>query len=95
MEFKSFPDIKKLSSTQFSITQKIHGTNAQILIVPAESTEKDDANKQEIVEKLGPGRHDGEWAGPGINSGEGLTQKHLSSLIGGNSQKVALFLLKP
>lgn len=75
MEFKSFPDIKKLSSTQFSITQKIHGTNAQILIVPAESTEKDDANKQEIVEKLGPGRHDGEWAGPGINSGEGLTQK--------------------
>lgn len=119
MEFKAFPDIKKLSSAQFSITQKIHGTNAHVLIIPlpdnVEETEDwmrngnynsievngkhfaifagsrtryivpgDDnygfaafvyANKQEFIEKLGPGRHDGEWAGLGINSGEGLATK--------------------
>lgn len=32
-------------------------------------------NKQEFIRLLGPGLHFGEWAGPGINSGEGLTQK--------------------
>lgn len=120
MEFKSFPDIKKLGSTVFTVTQKIHGTNAQVTIVPipdniedaAEWMKKegsyhtveindkyfalfvgsrtrwivpgDDnygfaafiyANKQAFVEKLGEGQHFGEWAGPGINSGEGLTEK--------------------
>ena len=29
-------------------------------------------NKEDIVRLLGPGRHDGEWAGSGINSGEGF-----------------------
>jgi|ERR1035437_1038208 hypothetical protein len=33
------------------------------------------ANKQEFIDKLGLGRHYGEWAGSGINSGEGLKQK--------------------
>jgi hypothetical protein len=33
------------------------------------------ANKEEFFDKLGVGYHYGEWAGPGINSGEGLTQK--------------------
>ena len=33
------------------------------------------ANKQEFIDKLGPGRHYGEWAGSGINSGEGLKNK--------------------
>lgn len=32
-------------------------------------------NKEELIAKLGLGRHDGEWAGPGINSGEGLKEK--------------------
>ncbi len=32
------------------------------------------ANKEEL-KKLGHGRHYGEWAGPGINAGEGLTEK--------------------
>jgi RNA ligase-like protein len=32
-------------------------------------------HKDEFIEKLKPGRHDGEWAGPGINSGEGLTER--------------------
>lgn len=115
MEFKSFPDIKKLGSTEFSITQKIHGSNAQIMIYPVYKTipntedsvivtdEVDHmellvgsrtrwiapgndnygfaafvyANKQEFIDKLGPGQHFGEWSGPGINSGEGLKEKTL------------------
>lgn len=32
-------------------------------------------NAKEFVDKLGVGQYFGEWAGPGINSGEGLTQK--------------------
>jgi hypothetical protein len=32
-------------------------------------------NKQEFIDKLGVGRWYGEWAGPGINSGEGLAEK--------------------
>lgn len=32
-------------------------------------------NKEEIIQKLGIGRHFGEWCGKGINSGEGLTEK--------------------
>lgn len=116
MEFKSFPEIKKLGSTEFSVTQKIHGTNAQVMIYPKKMERNVDAgngqgyteivetgemellvgsrtrwivpgddnygfaafvyaNKQEFIDKLGPGQHFGEWAGPGINSGEGLSQK--------------------
>ncbi len=117
MEFKPFPDIKKLSNVQMNITQKIHGTNAQILIVEfpdniedaerwmvtADAIEVDgkyyhvktgsrtrwitplddnygfaafvEKNKVEFVRKLGVGQHHGEWAGPGINSGEGLKER--------------------
>src|SRR5882762_5274769 len=99
MEFKSFGKIPRIDNIKISITQKIHGTNAQILIVE-ENGEKllipgsrtrwlslgDDNygfakfchdNKEEIIEKLGVGRHYGEWAGPGINAGEGLKEKTL------------------
>jgi hypothetical protein len=109
MEFKSFPDVKQLGKAAITITQKLHGTNAQILVyevyekpeigddpnapaaydVMAGSrnrwlTVDDDnfgfakfvqENKAEIIEKLGPGTWYGEWAGPGINSGEGLKEK--------------------
>jgi hypothetical protein len=34
-------------------------------------------NAQALIEALGPGVHFGEWCGPGINSGEGLTEKTL------------------
>jgi len=34
-------------------------------------------NKEELL-KLGPGRHFGEWWGPGINRGYGLKEKHFS-----------------
>jgi hypothetical protein len=96
--FESFPEIKKLESAELFITQKIHGSNAQVFIFQNESGELDlvcgsrtryiapgndnfgfaemvYANKQEFIEKLGVGRHFGEWAGPGINSGEGLTKR--------------------
>jgi len=105
MEFKSFEKITKFSGIAMTITQKIHGTNAQIRIYEEElpgsrSGEKiikcqassrtrdifvgDDNfgfaryvkdNEAEIIEKLGLGTHFGEWAGPGINSGEGLKEK--------------------
>jgi hypothetical protein len=110
MEFKSFEKISKFTGIAMTITQKIHGTNAQIRIydvtdnrtmndavlvgdrwfkVQASSRTRDIFvgddnfgfaryvfdNKQEIVEKLGVGTHYGEWAGPGINSGEGLSEK--------------------
>ena len=138
MEFKPFPKIEKFGKAQMHITQKIHGTNAQVFIfkntrvlgtVDTTMTEEqlkaslqytgtnklelapysdnsftviehftdilcgsrtrwitpeDDnygfarhvyAHKEEFIEKLGVGQHFGEWAGPGINSGEGLTEK--------------------
>lgn len=99
MEFKAFPEIKKLGSVVMSITQKIHGTNAHIIVFPYTSTNGEShevrwnvlvgsrtryiapgddnynfaahvyANKQAYIDLLGEGRHDGEWAGKGINSG--------------------------
>lgn len=35
-------------------------------------------HKQEFIDKLGEGVWYGEWVGPGINSGEGLTEKRLA-----------------
>ena len=102
MEFKPFKKISKLSDLQMTITQKVHGTNAHIMVFEYTSTNgesheprlgikaasrnrwlypEDDNygfakwvedNKDELIEKLGLGRHDGEWAGSGINSGEGF-----------------------
>lgn len=97
-KFESFPDIKKLGTAALFITQKIHGSNAQVYVFQKEDGSLDlavgsrnrwiapgndnygfaemvYANKQAFIDSLGPGRHYGEWAGPGINSGEGLMQK--------------------
>lgn len=97
-KFEAFPEIKKLGSAVMSVTQKIHGTNAQVFIFQQPdgtlgllvgsrtryiTPDADNygfathvyAHKQEFIDKLGPGHHYGEWAGPGINSGEGLSQK--------------------
>jgi len=112
-DFKAFHKILHISKMYMSITQKIHGSNAQILIkkIPDELmeiekkkfpnhklsghevfvgsrtrwlTREDDnygfcnwvgQNLEELIEKLGEGRHYGEWAGPGINCGEGLSEK--------------------
>lgn len=102
-EFRSFSDIIRLNSP-CTITEKIHGTNAQILIYETVEllggmdgahygkkitkakagsrtrwiTSEDDnfgfaafvqKNEKELIEKLGLGRHYGEWYGSGINSG--------------------------
>ncbi len=98
MEFKEFSKITRLNNVRWAITQKMHGTNASVWIIPnAEGgidfnvgsrtrfiTPDDDnygfarfvyENKDKFIELLGPGVHFGEWAGPGINSGEGLTEK--------------------
>lgn len=144
-EFKSFSKIPRFEGLQVIITQKIHGTNAQVYIEEIDvnnnqvcpcachsrrfwrepsyidgqlvhekmhshqecqcdryaiynnksykvyagsrtrwlTPEDDnygfakwvDQNAQTLIEFLGEGRHYGEWAGPGINSGEGLKQK--------------------
>lgn len=97
MEFNSYPKIERIGKLFMQITQKIHGTNAQVCIqkigdgfvVKAGSrtrwiTPQDDnygfakfvdENSVELIEKLGEGTHFGEWAGPGINSGEGLSER--------------------
>ncbi len=97
IEFKKFPKIERRSAAaliECHVTQKIHGTNAQLLITENGdllagsrsrwlSPEHDNygfaawakANEDELVRMLGPGRHYGEWAGPGINSGEGLSHR--------------------
>lgn len=95
-EFKSFPKIGRLEKLRMCITQKMHGSNAQIYITKegdiyvasrnrwldigddnygfAAFVEK---NREEIIRILGPGRHYGEWCGPGINNEEGLKEKTL------------------
>ena len=113
MEFKAFPKIDRLGNAIMYVTQKIHGSNAQVVIAnidcrlgdlaPEGSIEVDGQyyylkvgkrtswispendnfgfarfvfeNKEEFIRKLGPGTFHGEWAGPGINSGEGLKEK--------------------
>jgi len=99
-EFKSFDKILHIGKLYMTITQKIHGSNAQLLIYKDEDgnlkhkagsrtrwlDETDDnygfakfcnENRDELIGRLGQGRHYGEWAGPGINSGEGLKEKTL------------------
>jgi hypothetical protein len=114
MEFEAFPKIGKIGKLFMTITQKIHGTNAQVVIQgPLESVGEEDTkltqykvdddyyivragsknrwifvgddnygfarwvsdNAEALAKALGPGQHFGEWAGPGINSGEGLQEK--------------------
>lgn len=98
LEFKAFDKIEQLKKVSMHITQKIHGTNAQVFIYTKEDGTLDlicgsrtrwiypdndnygfanfvNTNKEAFL-KLGPGHHFGEWCGPGINSGEGLTEKY-------------------
>jgi hypothetical protein len=96
-DFIGFHKIDNIDRIFMNITQKIHGSNAQVFIFQEKegfelktgcrtrwiSPENDNFgfsrfiydHKDEFIEKLGPGRHFGEWAGPGINSGEGLKEK--------------------
>ncbi len=92
--FIKYPKIPRYSDhVRLCITQKLHGTNAQLEIegdtISCYSRNREltlnndnagftafiEANKQEFIHKLGPGRYYGEWCGPGINSGEGSSEK--------------------
>lgn len=111
MDFKGFGSIERIGKVFMNITQKIHGTNAQIFITDSTPEEVSNgqaldidgfyhtlrcgsrtrwitpdsdnygfatfvySHKEEFIRKLGNGQHFGEWAGPGINSGEGLSEK--------------------
>lgn len=93
--FKKYSKIPRPDNVKVRITQKVDGTNGQIvindngdMIVASKNRVLTDvkcdnhgflawtlANKDVLVQFLGVGRHYGEWCGPGINSGEGLTEK--------------------
>jgi hypothetical protein len=92
LDFEGFQSIERLQQP-IVITEKIHGTNAQILIdgqdIYAGSrtrwiTPDDDnynfakwvhGNREELIAKLGDGRHFGEWYGLGINAGYGMKER--------------------
>lgn len=92
MIFQPFNKISQLNKLEMIITQKIHGTNAQVIVADGQVlcgsrtrfiTPEDDnfgfakfvhENKDAFI-ALGEGVYFGEWAGPGINSGEGLVEK--------------------
>lgn len=95
IEFQAFQKIGRLSRSMV-ITEKIDGTNAQIIINEDREfgcasrtriiTPDDDnfgfakwayENKEELM-KLGPGRHFGEWWGPGIQRRYGVAEKTFS-----------------
>lgn len=114
--FEEFPKIHRLTRNMV-VTEKIDGTNGQIIVTPPNpevlydaedlvnptarvgdvlvfagsrnrliTPEKDNfgfarfvlENAEEIVAKLGEGRHYGEWWGPGIQRGYGLADKRFS-----------------
>lgn len=97
MEFKEFGKIENIGKLYMTITQKMHGSNAQLAISVAEikagsrsrwlfpGKETDNYgfaqwvhnHEQILIQTLGEGRHYGEWCGPGINSGEGFTERTL------------------
>lgn len=86
IEFEAFRKIPRLSKENMVITEKIDGTNAQIVITEDGQifagsrskyiTPQDDNygfakwvedNREELISKLGAGKHYGEWWGAGIN----------------------------
>lgn len=97
MEFKAFNKIARLDNSQMTISQKLHGTNALLVVYEEDGEVKvragsrtrwifpgDDnygfaafveANKEALISSLGLGWHYGEWAGLGINSGEGRKER--------------------
>lgn len=97
MNFESYPKITRWSR-DWVITEKIDGTNAQVLVpddpyepIKAGSrnrylTVEDDnygfakwvSEHQDDLRLLGPGRHFGEWWGPGIQRGYGVSDKRFS-----------------
>lgn len=100
LQFRKWPKIKRLTDTEMVITQKLDGTNAQILFADYSTPdsircmvgsrnkwliEGDNFGFKAFVTEhykilfrvLGPGRHYGEWCGPGIQTSEGLEERKL------------------
>jgi len=97
MDFQGFPKMGRWSR-DLIITEKLDGTNAQILIDDLGETMRVGSRKRyikpgddnygfaqwahehepELIEKLGPGRHFGEWWGQGIQRNYGLDEKRFS-----------------
>jgi len=92
--FIKWAKIQRLHKAEMVITQKMNGTNGQILFEDNGdfmigsrnrwlSVHKDNfgfynwahEHITELFEIFGPGRHYGEWAGPGIQNGEGLKER--------------------
>lgn len=86
MTFEPYMKIKRFTGAIMTITEKIDGTNGQVVVSPETSIETIGSRKRPITpdadnfdfakfvlshgadfaKALGPGRHYGEWAGPGI-----------------------------
>lgn len=94
--FSPFPKIPRLRRT-IIVTEKIDGTNAQVVITPEGEVFAGSRNRwiapendnygfagwvkrheEELRDGLGVGQHFGEWWGPGIQRGYGLTEKRFS-----------------
>ncbi len=105
-EFRKWPKIKRFLDAEMVITQKMDGTNSQILFDDVTSTGAGgfmwavgsrnkwltattpdnfgfyawvEKNSAKLYEALGPGRHYGEWCGPGIQLSEGLKERKFFS----------------
>ncbi len=96
VEFQPWPKIPRLKGNGIVITEKIDGTNSQVVIQEDGSVlvgsrnryiTPDDDNfgfarfvheNVEAFRKLGPGRHYGEWWGPGIQRGYAGREKIFS-----------------
>jgi len=87
-EFQSFNKIARLSR-ECTITEKIDGTNGQILITEDGQlyagsrslwllTPEGLKHKDELISGLGIGRHYGEWWGQGIQRKYGINEKRFS-----------------
>lgn len=93
-DFIPYPKIKRFDSLECTITQKIDGSNGQILIDDQGNIhcgsrnrwltlEHDNygfaqwvhSHKNALLDILGPGHYYGEWCGPGIQNGEGLSER--------------------
>lgn len=114
-EFRKWPKTKRFLDVQMTVTQKMEGTNAQIVLDEGGgivlvgsrnielSYEQDNfgfyawcsENSEYLFSILGPGRHYGEWCGPGIQNGEGLRERKFFSFNPYWLQKDSLDLIEP
>lgn len=98
--FQKYAKIPRIRGVRLTITEKIDGTNAQILIpesaeapllvgsrnrwiTPGKGTDNYGfaawvQGKEDLLRRLGPGRHYGEWWGTGVARNYGLAERRWS-----------------